>query len=154
MKVEKLAAIGELVSSVAIVATLIYLAVQTQQTNAALIGNSRQATLMADMSLISMLVSNPEAMENAQRPTDELTVAEEGQVANVFAGILRSREFAWLQYQSGILDEPTFDSYMETLVRWIRDYEGYRFYWESFSQRLNPQFTNYVDSMLEQEQPL
>jgi hypothetical protein len=50
MKIEKLAAIGELVSSVAIVSTLVYLAVQTQQTNSALIGNSRQATLMADRS--------------------------------------------------------------------------------------------------------
>lgn len=152
MKIEKLAAIGELVSSVAIVSTLIYLAVQTQQTNSALIGNSRQATLMADMSLISMLVSNPEANENARRPIDELSVAEQDQVATAFAGILRSREFAWNQFQLGILDEPTLNSYMETIVRMIGDYPGYRAYWDLFSQRTNPEFTDYVNSILELEQ--
>lgn len=47
-----------------------------------------------------MLVSNPEANENARRPIDELTVAEEDQVATAFAGILRSREFAWTSFLS------------------------------------------------------
>jgi hypothetical protein len=149
MKIEKLSAMAELVSSVAIVATLIYLAVQTQQTNAALFANSRQGLLMADMSGISNLVNNPEIEVNALRPVAELTVAESGQLANVFAGILRSREFAWLQYQSGVLDGPTFDSYMETLIRWIRDYQAYQFWWETFSPNTNPEFTAYVNSMLE-----
>ena len=109
MKVEKVAALAEIMSSVAIVVTLIYLSVQTQQTKEALIANSRQTTLLADMSLISTAVSNPDVAEYAQRPIDELTLVEQGQVANVFAGMLRTREFAWLQYQSGVLDEPTFD---------------------------------------------
>lgn len=152
MKVEKVSAIAEIISSVAIVATLIYLSVQTQQTNEALIANSRQTTLLADMSLINTAVSNPEEAENAQKPIDELTTAEEGQVANVFAGMLRTREFAWLQYQSGVLDEPTFSSYMETLIRWIRDNQGYRYYWGFFSRFTNPEFAKYVNSKLEQPQ--
>ena len=149
MKVEKLAAIAEIISSVAIVATLIYLSVQTQQTNEALIANSRQTTLLADISLINTAVSNPEVSENAQKPIAELSAAEEGQVANVFAGVLRTREFAWLQYRSGILDEPTFSSYMETLIRFIRNNEGYRYYWDFFSQTTNPEFAKYVNSQLE-----
>jgi hypothetical protein len=60
MKLEKIAPLAELISSVAIVVTLIYLAIQTQQTNNALLANSRQATLMADITLISTLITNPE----------------------------------------------------------------------------------------------
>ena len=150
MRIEKVAPIAEIISSVAIVVTLVYLSVQTQQTYRALIANSQQATLTADMTLISALIGNPEVAANAARPISELSVAEEGQVANVFAGMMRTREFAWLQYQTEVLDEPTFESYMETLVRWIRDFEGYRYYWEFFSQYTNPEFTEYVNSKLEE----
>jgi hypothetical protein len=150
MKLEKLSAVAELVSSVAIVATLIYLAVQTQQTNAALVANSRQATLMADETLISALISNPEAMGNTRRPFDELSFSEKEQLGNVLAGVLRTREFAWLQYQNGILDGPTFDSYMETPIRWIRENEAFRFYWDYFSQTANPEFRSYVNMLLTQ----
>lgn len=148
MKLEKVAPVAEIISSVAIVVTLLYLSVQTQQTNDALIANSRQATLMADMTLISTLVSNPDVVANAQRPLNDLTPTEDGQVANAFAGLLRSREFAWLQYRTGILDGPTFDSYMETLIRLIREYDGFKYYWEYFSRYTNPDFTNYVNSKL------
>jgi hypothetical protein len=40
MKIEKIAAIGEIVSSIATVATLVYLGIQTQQTNTALFASS------------------------------------------------------------------------------------------------------------------
>ena len=148
MKLEKIAPLAEIISSFAIVLTLIYLAIQTQQTNSALVANSRQATMLADMTLISALIANPEAMGNTRRPFNELTGAEQDQLGNVLAGVLRSREFAWLQYQEGILDEATFASYMETPIRWIREDEAFRYYWEYFSASANPEFKSYVDSLL------
>ena len=149
MKLERVAPLAEIISSIAIVLTLIYLAVQTQQTNSALVANSQQATMLADMTLISALIANPEAMGNTHRPFDELTGAERDQIGNVLAGVIRSREFAWLQYQTGILDEDTLASYMETPVRWIREDEAFRYYWEYFSGTGNPDFARYVDSLLE-----
>jgi len=148
MKLKKIAPLAEIVSSVAIVATLIYLAIQTQQTNEALIATSRQATLMGDVTLIAALVSNPEAGGNLRKPLAELTEAEEIQLANTFAGLMRTREFAWLQFKSGVLDEPTFESYLETLTRWIRDYEVPRHYWNMWSVNSNPEFADYVNSRL------
>lgn len=150
MKLEKFAPIAEIVSSVAIVLTLIYLTIQTEQTNDALIANSRQGLLMADISMIDMLVDNPEVEDNSWRPVSQLTATEVSQVANTYAGLLRSREFAWLQYQAGLLDKATMDSYMETMIRWTGERQAYRFYWDQFSKRTNPEFTKYVNSMLEQ----
>lgn len=149
MKLEKIAPLAEIVSSVAVVLTLIYLAIQTQQTNSALVANSQSVTMLADMTLISALVANPEHGENKNRPFDELTNAEQEQLGNVLAGFIRTREFAWLQYQSGVLDEATFASYMETPVRWIRDYEAFRYYWGPLSAGVNPEFRSYVNSLLD-----
>lgn len=151
MKLEKLAPIAEIVSSAAIVLTLIYLTVQTQQTNDALFASSRQGILMADMSLIQTLVNNPQIETYAKMPNSELTDSESSQVANSFAGLLRSREYAWLQYQAGILDKATFESYMETLIRMTKENQGFRFYWDLFLVRTNPEFSAYVNSMLAQE---
>lgn len=150
MKLEKIAPLAEIVSSVAIIATLIFLSIQMQQTNSALVANSRQSTLMADMTLIAALISNPEVMGNTIRPFEELSFAEKDQLGNALAGVLRSREFAWLQYKSGVLDGPTFDSYMETPVRWIRENEAFEFYWDLFSRTTNPEFRSYVNGLLEQ----
>ena len=150
MKLEKLAPLAEIISSIAIVATLIYLSIQTEQTNSALVANSRQSTLMADMTLIAALISNPEVMGNTQRPFEELSFAEKDQLGNALAGVLRSREFAWLQYKNGVLDGPTFDSYMETPIRWIKENEAFKVYWDIFSPTVNPEFRSYVNDLLEQ----
>jgi hypothetical protein len=64
MKLEKIVPLAELVSSIAVVITLIYLTIQTQQTHDALLASSRQATLATDVTLIAALVQNPEVMEN------------------------------------------------------------------------------------------
>jgi len=143
----KLSAVAEIVSSVAVLITLIYLAIQTQQTNEALIANSRQATMTADVEMISALVSNPGVFANLQKPFSQLTIAEQGQAANAVAGLLRIREFAWFQYRNGALDEVTLRSYLSPLVRWLR-WEGAQPLWERFSQELDPEFVAYVDSML------
>ena len=149
MKLEKIAPLAEIVSSVAVVVTLIYLAIQTQQTNSALVANSQSGTMLADMNLISALISNPEHGGNLYRPFDELTDAEQEQLGNVLAGFIRTREFAWLQYQAGVLDEATFASYMETPVRWIREYQAFRYYWGPLSAGVNPEFRSYVNSLLD-----
>ena len=60
MKLEKLAAVAEIVSSVAIVATLAYLAIQSRQTTDLLLGESRQAAMAADLSLLTSTLNNPD----------------------------------------------------------------------------------------------
>jgi len=67
MKLEKAVAYAEIVSSIAIALTLLYLAVQTQnlteqteQTNRALNANSREATMMADVNRLTSIAAYPE----------------------------------------------------------------------------------------------
>jgi hypothetical protein len=146
-KWSKLSAVAEIVSSIAVLVTLIYLAIQTQQTNEALIANSRQATMTADVEVIGALIGNPGAFANLQKPFSELTLAEQGQTANVLAGLLRVREFAWFQYKSGVLDEVTLRSYLAPLTRWLK-WEGTKPTWTLFAQELDPEFVAYVDAML------
>ena len=144
MKVEKVAAISEIVSSIAIVVTLLYLAVQTQQTNAALFANSRQATMVADLQLIAHDLEYPEvvmAIANDGRS------AEEQKLMAWFSLVLRIREFAWFQYQSGILDQRTFDSYMNVVPIALASDFGQQ-YWATSHTVFDPTFVEYVDTLI------
>lgn len=148
MKLEKIAAIAEIISSIAIVITLLYLSIQTRQTSEALLANSRQTSIMADVQLSTTLVANPQAVVNGGKPLSQLSPAQSEQVGNVIAGLVRTREFEFHQYKNGILDKATLDSYMGTLVRWLRRGDVDMYYWKLFFKEVDPGFVDYVNSLL------
>ena len=150
MKLAGISAFAEIVSSVAIVLTLIYLTIETGQNTEAELANSRQATMLADVSYINALISNPEATLNQQRPVSELNPMELEQVGNIVAGYFRIREFAWFQYQNGILDEATWNSYMAPTVSLLQ-LEAIRYWWNIFVDQMDPEFALYVNALIEND---
>lgn len=143
MNVTKISAIAEIVSSVAIVVTLIYLTIETRQNTDALLATSRQATLDADLSFISNVIDHPELGIGRGVPGE---TAEEVRIMAHLIAYLRIREFAWFQYQNGILDETTWQSYMAptplvfALPESRKLLDGYRG---------DPEFIAYLREMLE-----
>ena len=153
MKLEKLAAIAEIVGSAAVVITLAYLAVQTRQTNVALLANSRQATMSADIALIASAIGAPQAWTNLHKPFAELSLQEQEQATNMIAGLLRVREYAWFQYENGVLDEAALRSYLAPMTRWLR-WDGAMTVWRELGRKeLDPEFVGYVDRMLQESEP-
>ena len=66
----------------------------------------------------------------------------------MIAGLVRTREFSFHQYKNGILDKVTLDSYMGTLVRWIKMGDATFYYWQLFSKEIDPEFVSYVNALL------
>jgi hypothetical protein len=145
MKLEKLSAMAELVSSVAIVVTLIYLAVQTQQTNIAQHAASREATMMADVTMLAAVIENPEVNVNLEKA--EVSKVEHEQLELFLAAFLRIREFAWFQYQNQILDEVTWQSYLAPARRVLRTPQGAQL-WALHSAEMDPDFVADVNQFL------
>lgn len=144
MNLEKTAAIGELVSSVAIVLTLGYLAVQTQQTNNAMRANSREATMLADVTLLSASLGSPELMSGSNPAVDPAT--------QYLRAYMRIREFAWFQYENGILDDSSWGSYMSPTVRILRT-EGGQDFWARTQSEFDTRFVAHVDQLLAEDAP-
>lgn len=132
------ASIAEIVSSIAIVATLIYLSVQTRQNTNALLAVSRQTALQAELDLASDWIEHPEFVAGPY------TLEESSRVAWIIK-LLRVREFEWHQYQSGILDEASLNSYMAPMPALLEDELGRRtFDWYGG----DPGFKAYVSELL------
>ena len=146
MKLEKLSAVAELLSSVAIVATLVYLAIQTQQTNNALYSNSRAALMSSDIDLLTTWASDPElALFADSAAAGALSPAQLAQQQMLTVGFFRIREYAWFQWQDGLLDEQAWNGYLSPLLRMVRDQDMQREFWQEFSPELDESFVRYVN---------
>jgi len=114
MKVEKIAAVAEVVSSVAIVVTLAYLAIQTRQ-NTLAIQAAGQSMLEADRALLTLQVEYPSI--TIARDTDiDLTDEDAIRLADYLVSVVRVRESQWLQYQNGVIDERTWLTYRTPIL--------------------------------------
>ena len=133
MKLEKLSALAELVSAIAIVVTLGYLAVQTQQNTAAMQASVRQAMLSDDMALIRQLIEHP--MLFTERTGDaELTDEDLVRLHTNLLGFIRSRENQWPQFQNGVIDERSWRTY-QSAVPGVLSSDFMRSWWRNRTAR-------------------
>ena len=158
MNIEKTAAIAEIVSSIAIVITLIYLAVQTQQmteqtkqTNNILLSSSRQVTLEGDLDILKLVADHPDYPQLATISDRALTDIELGELNTVLASMVRIREYAFQQYKAGILDEETWESYLAILTGELRNTQSKK-WWEDTRRVLPADFVAEVERRLKVEQ--
>jgi hypothetical protein len=148
MKLEKLSATAELVSSIAIVVTLGYLAIQTQQNTTAIQATVRQAMLADDVDLIRQQIDFP-ILFTGRSGDAALTDEELVRVSGNLIALTRIRENQWLQYQSGVIDERTWLTYRtalpavfstEFLRAWFRNRSARGEFDEGFVDQVNNLF--------------
>lgn len=144
----KVSAIAEIVSSIAILATLAYLAIQTQQNTAAIISNSRQQSLNADLRVLRLIADYPVA--DFSEPRTEGKAGIRQQMADYM--LFRIRENQWLQYQDGQLDAATWRAYLGVLVNNIRSSDRLMQRWDQ-TETLDPQFVSAVNERLQGNDP-
>ena len=151
MKLEKLAAVAEIVSSIAIVATLAYLAIQTQQNASATRASVRQGMLAEETQLLLAQLQFPFLNAEFQKTID-LTLEQKVQVQSWITAFLRVRENHWLQFQAGVIDEGTWQAY-RLPIQIVLSTEVGREQWALRRARgeFDPAFVEDVDRLLAQE---
>lgn len=144
----KMSAVAETLSSVAILVTLIYLAIQTQQNTDAIQAATRYETLIADLGYLSTFVGHPELDALQYKP--DLTDAEKVRLSSHTLTFIRMRENSWLQYQNGILDEATWVSYCGSIVAVLAP-PRMRSWWRRFvvdRKIMDPGFISMVNELI------
>ena len=146
----KCSAVAEIFGAVAIVATLGYLAIQTNQNTAAILSGSRQAALEAELDFLYKSIDYPE-MYSGQVPDFDDGLDYDTKVRRlVIAGVLiRTRESLWLQLQSGTIDPPVFEAYMESFLQVMEGDPYLRFQWSRIGNAIEPGFVEAVNRLAE-----
>ena len=135
MKLEKISAWSEIISSIAILITLIYLAIQTSQNaeqmrqNAeAIKASTRQQMLGTDMAFLRDIINNPHITTLQYKAN--LNDTEKTILASQYTMFLRQRENNWIQFQNGALDEVSWLS-MKTTINVLAHQPNFQLYWRN-----------------------
>jgi len=145
----KWSAVAEIVSSVAILVTLVYLAIQTNQNTAAVQASVRQTWLSEDRALLEVWIQSPEDRELMIREVGSLSNQEKIRLSAWLVIFVRNREVQWLQRQSDVIDEATWQTYSSAIGP-ILSYEITRPWWNerSTTGEWDSGFVAYVNELL------
>lgn len=136
-----------LIANVAVVGGIIFLAIEIQQNNVLLRSESRQALLTNDH---TSLVTDLEHLDVIKKLAfqEELSTEEQLRLSFVFLIDLRNREFEYMQYVNGLLDEATWQSYRNVILINHASGRG-RVWWEKIGRTIvDPEFAKTVDALL------
>jgi len=148
MNASKLADISEIVSSIAIVITLVFLTLQMQQNTQAIEATSRQGALGSDTNFLVQAVNNPETILAWSKP--ELTDKEAIKLNESLILFFRNRENDFAQYQRGVMDGSTWNRYTSS-IRSLFAFERVRNWWSNLSaQYFDPGYVSEVNRILAQ----
>jgi hypothetical protein len=143
----KLADISEIVRSVAILITLIYLTVEMNQNTTALNAQSREAVLSAAQLELQILIERPHIVLN-MTGTESLSPEEQSELDSTLTLLLRSREYSWLQFRDGTIDSTQWETEHAVLVG-ILDSDRVRLWWTKLGRFVfGREYVAFVDDLI------
>jgi hypothetical protein len=150
MSLEDWAAVAEIVGAIAVVATLIYLAIQVKQ-NTGAIQSSNAMVLHNNISELARDVSSDrdlgDVIVRALEGTNELSPADKLASYAWFFVFLKTGELAHMRYRSGELDK----QYWDVSLVFFRAYwqtPGFRAYWADRKAAFTPDFRSAVEEWI------
>jgi hypothetical protein len=146
MNWEAVSAVGQSIGALAVVISLVYLAVQVRQNTRAVRAATYQEVMETALTF-SVAVASDAATALAFHKGiagADLTPGEEAQFTYLFHAWLRVAENGHFHFQNGMLDEEVWNGWLET-ARAMLGGPGGRQMWERARPRLRRSFCDFVD---------
>ena len=140
------ATIAEIIASVAVVISLIYLARQVRQGNILARYQARQSMMEQDLTSLRLQIENTELDSGfiKDNPTEDELV----KLHLFLTHVMRQREWEWFQYHDGVIDEDVYKTYHEVIAIFLGTPKT-RQWWDTVGRMgLNPEFVKEVDTLL------
>ena len=144
---EQFVLVAELISSIAVIGSLVYVARQLRQNTEAIHAQSRQAIMTNATSEIFEVLENPSLILSIAKDGD-LSIEERIELSCYFTASFRSREFAWLQWRHGVIDEAQWET--EKLVtEFFLDSSRVRQWWEQLGRMaFSTEYRRFIDALI------
>ncbi len=147
MTIMELGAIGEFIGAIAVVVTLIYLAIQVRQNTNALKLNTTQSVTEELQNMFALLASNQDLTEVFVRASrdSELRGPERGRYSAFTSNLIRVYENAFLQRRAGVIDQ----AHWVGMTRMMIDYTSmaaFQQYWLDRKHWVSDDFQDYMEA--------
>ena len=153
LKLAELANVSQIIASVAVVVSLIYVAIQVSDNASAVRSAAANDAAVAMQSWYLEVGSNRQMSDlfiNSMRGTSELSVEDEFQYLMMqHAGFLALQN-SYLLGEEGTLD-PSISASITAIIQGVKDLPGFELYWRQRKDYLHPGFVAYVEGLRSQE---
>lgn len=151
MNWEAISAVSDLLASIAVVVSLIYLAIQVRQSNVLAQGQTRRDYLDKNLQEIYLLFNNPDIWDRMS--SSDISADDKVKLHCWLLGSLRQREFEWNQHRHGIVDDATYAAQKKVLPL-ILETPRARAWWHARGKyAFNPEFVKFADALMASTPP-
>ncbi len=146
MGLEQYAYVAQIVGVILVAATLVYLAIQVRHGAGLLRTENRLSLLNNDRDVLLAYIDNVDLFDKlaSEKP---LTHSEQWRFAVLWVINMRNREHEWMQYQDGLLDETTWQTY-KIILRVTLGSARRRKWWETWKRTFSADFVTMVDEFI------
>ena len=151
MNWEAIGAIGDLVGGIAVLATLVYLAIQVQQNTNSVRGAAEMESGRMRMDWHAIAASDPhlaEIWEKAMQNSQSLSWQELGRFRWFVASYFFVFEASWFQYKRRLLDDSGWIP-LERAMLGLLAYQSVSEWWDAESSPYSSAFRQYVTDLRE-----
>jgi hypothetical protein len=151
MSLEDLGNVGEFVAAVAVIASLVYLAVQIRQNTKALKASTHQSLIDSTLSYQALTLENPEVARirlAGNRSFSELTEEDQYRFRAAMEMMFRLFENAFVQHGRGTLDDEGWHRYAEAVRYHFAHSPGVVEWWRGRRIPFGPSFSAWVEEQL------
>ena len=111
MNWEAIGAIGEGLGAVAVIATVIYVALQIRKNSEAVQGSTEQALMSQEMALYTLLAEHASVYRRGQENMDSLDVDERIVFDQLVSAAMSQLYSAFVQYERGLIPQSVWAAY-------------------------------------------
>ena len=150
MNWDAISAISEIIGAIAVVVTLIYLAVQVRQSTKSIQSSTLQANTGVWTSLFSSLADKDVAAAYAvgMSGAPDIKPIQYTQFFLMCRAMFVAFENQFYQYRQGTLDEETYLGYARAISTQLMSMPGFRVWWAQSRDVFSPSFVEHIDVMI------
>jgi len=145
MTIQDLGAIGELLGSIAVLATLVYLALQTRQNTVAIAAQLDAARLNSVQEFNLAAATSTELLETLNGDRVEPITIEQARLGHYWSARFFHLAWTFLQLRRGV---PILSSEARMAVRvvsYFNDFRSVEAWWEEHGRRMPVEFVEWVE---------
>jgi hypothetical protein len=152
MTLTELGALGEFVAAIAVLITLVYLALQVRQGNVHARSQTRQRMVEQAERELYRVIEDPVILKCFLKE-DPLTEEEKIKIVFWLLASLRQREYEWFQYRDGNIDREVWETYQRLLLTHLTTPRTREWWGKFLSTSMDPGFIAEVNQLLENNPP-
>jgi hypothetical protein len=144
---DAVSAYSELIGAVAVVVSLVYLALQIRQNTRAIRGSTLDAITAHMQEELRWSSEMPEIFRKALEDPEELTFEESWRLSEFVTAAFTARQNEYHQYKQGLLDEDVWAS-VENIIRIFMGMAWVQNWWQEYGRKnLSESFVRKVESL-------